>query len=87
MNDTLIRQDLLDAADIVDTTPAPHPDAHHEDHGLSARAVAAVLLGVLLALGALGASVAFYGPQVLGLTALALVPVIFLVLILITVGK
>lgn len=61
--------------------------SHHEDGVASTRGVVLFLLFVLVAIAAIIYGMFAIGPWVLGVTALATVPVIYVVLILLTTGK
>ncbi|WP_417249829.1 hypothetical protein [Celeribacter sp.] len=79
MNDTTLTQDIPAAEAPV--------DAHDEEASISPKGVAAVLAVIVLVIAAVAVGIATFGWPVLGLTALAAVPVIYLCLILLTVGK
>ncbi|SFJ16570.1 hypothetical protein [Celeribacter neptunius] len=69
------------------STAAVESHDHHEDGIATPRGVALFLLFVVAALSAVAYGVFTIGPWVLGLTALAFVPVIYLTLILLTTGR
>ncbi|WP_321364109.1 hypothetical protein [uncultured Celeribacter sp.] len=60
---------------------------HHEDGIATPRGVALFLLVVVAVLAAVIYGMFAIGPWVLGVTAVATVPVIYLVLILLTMGR
>ncbi|MEN8836972.1 MAG: hypothetical protein ABF243_09835 [Celeribacter marinus] len=62
-------------------------DHDHSEASISPKGVALTLLFIVACLAAVGFGVVAFGPWVLGLTALAFVPVIYIVLILLTIGK
>lgn len=72
-------------ADASASHVAPAPQ--HEEASISPKGVVAVLAVLALFIAAVAVGIATFGWPVLGLTALATVPVIYLCLILLTVGK
>jgi len=68
-------------------TNLDHSSSSHEDGVATTRGVVLFLLFVLVVIAAIVYGMFAIGPWVLGLTALATVPVIYVVLILLTTGK
>lgn len=83
MNDAILENDLIAATPVA----AQNEQAAHDNETISPKGVALILAVVAAFLAAVGAGVATFGLPVLGLTALAAVPVIYVALILLTVGK
>jgi hypothetical protein len=76
-------QTLQTASDLKDPTSL----TEHDETGIATlRQVLMTLAIIALSAVIVGTGVAFYGLPVLGLTALATVPVVYVVLILLTVG-
>ncbi|WP_417257663.1 hypothetical protein [Celeribacter sp.] len=68
-------------------TVAPtQSEDHHEEDAISPKGVALTILFIVVVLAAVIAGSFLIGPWVLGLTALAFVPVIYIVLFLLTIG-
>ncbi|AVW91501.1 hypothetical protein [Celeribacter baekdonensis] len=61
--------------------------SHHEDGVASTRGVVLFLLAVLVVIAAVIFGMFAIGPWVLGVTALATVPVIYIVMVVLTMGQ
>jgi hypothetical protein len=76
---------MTDAA--IDTTISIDTHDHHEDGIASTRGVVLFLLFVVVVIAAVIYGMFAIGPWVLGVTAVATVPLIYIVLLILTVGK
>ena len=68
-------------------TTSSTPQSHPSEPSLGPRGTAIFILAVLVIIAALVYGAFMIGPWIIGITALATVPVIYVVLILISVGR
>ncbi|MCA0043117.1 hypothetical protein [Celeribacter litoreus] len=78
---------MTDATFAANLATDSHDHSHSEEGVASTGAVVLFLLFVVAVLGGLGYAAFAIGPWVIGVTAVALVPFIFVALILLTVGR